>query len=139
VNSLIWPAPLTEARLEQAFDALRDDIAAVFRTTPVLLGTARPPLDKGLYVLQSDEEVIYVGQALGSKGLRDRLLSKHLSGDDSHALQRGFAVDFPDRSLRRAYLKEQVLARWIVMNDAGRVAALEQLLIWLYRPKYNLK
>ena len=28
------------------------------------------------------------------KGLRDRLLSKHVSGDDSHSIQRAFKLEF---------------------------------------------
>ncbi len=46
-------------------------------------------------MLLLDETVVYVGEAKGSKGLRDRLLSKHLSGDESHAIQRAFADTFP--------------------------------------------
>ena len=82
---------------------------------------------------------MYVGEAKGSKGLRDRLLSKHISGDDSHAIQRAFLGQFPDRTLRRDHIKRTVSARWITIDDDGRVSAVEQFLIWLHDPEWNKK
>lgn len=83
--------------------------------------------------------VMYVGEAKGSKGLRDRLLSKHISGDDNHAIQRAYKAEFPDRSLRREHIKKTVLARWLPIADPARVSAVEQFLIWLYNPPWNKK
>ena len=57
----------------------------------VLLGIANPPNVSGVYMLLMDDEVMYVGEAKGAKGLREQqFLSKHISGDDTHAIQRAF-------------------------------------------------
>jgi len=90
-------------------------------------------------MLLVDGEVMYVGEAKGREGLRDRLLSKHLSGDDGHAIQRAYKLDFPDRALRRAHIKETVFARWLPISDTARVSTVERLLIWLYSPPWNKK
>ncbi|MFC6791267.1 hypothetical protein ACFQE0_17560 [Methylobacterium komagatae] len=71
--------------------------------------------------------------------MRDRLLSKHLSGDDGHAIQRAYLMEFPDRRLRREHIKRTVTARWITIEDGGRVSAVEQVLIWLHDPEWNRK
>ncbi len=88
-------------------------------------------------MLLVDDVVVYIGEAKGSKGLRGRLLSKHLSGDDNHAIQRAFKEQFPDRFLRREHMKVHVCARWLVVPDPARTSALERLLIWLYKPEWN--
>lgn len=90
-------------------------------------------------MLLVDGNVKYVGEAKGGKGLRDRLLSKHMSGDDNHAIQRAYKLDFPDRSLRREHIKKTVFARWLPIADPARVSVVERLLIWLYNPPWNRK
>jgi hypothetical protein len=90
-------------------------------------------------MLLVDNEIVYVGEAKGAKGLRDRLLSKHISGDDNHAIQRAFKPDFPDRGLRRDHIKRTVSARWLPIADPARVSTVERFLIWLYDPPWNKK
>jgi hypothetical protein len=128
---------MTPSSIDEAFTLVRDDIAKFLATEPELLGRARPPNVHGVYMLLVDGAVMYVGEAKGSKGLRDRLLSKHISGDDNHAIQRAYKLDFPDRSLRREHIKKTVFARWPHIADPARVSAVEQLLIWLYNPPWN--
>lgn len=123
----------------EALDLVRRDVAALMAVTPTLLGLAQPPRDRGVYMLLLGDEIKYVGEANGSGGLRDRLKSKHLSGDDGHAIQRAFLLDHPDRTLRREHIKRAVSARWIVVDDPGRALAVEQLLIWMYDPEWNEK
>jgi hypothetical protein len=82
---------------------------------------------------------VYVGEAKGSQGLQDRLLRKHISGDDSHACQRAFKELIPDRSLRRAHIKSNVFVRWLAISGSERVSAVERLLIWLHKPAWNQK
>ncbi len=36
-------------------------------------------------------------------------------------------------------MKRVVSARWVVIDDDGRVSAVEQFLIWLYDPEWNKK
>jgi hypothetical protein len=75
----------------------------------------------------------YVGIAAN---LCDRF-RKHVSGDESHAIQRALAERFVDRTARRSFIKENVRAKWIVQKDPARLADLERLLIWLYQPTWN--
>lgn len=105
----------------------------------VPLGLADPPTRPGVYALVHEGEIKYIGEAIGSKGLRDRLLSKHLSGDDGHTLQRVFAAEHPDRFLRREHLKEHVQAKWRCVDDRLKASAVERLLIWAMRPEWNIK
>lgn len=109
----------------------------MLKAAAVPLGEAAPPSTPGVYVLSDGEKVTYIGEAKGSKGLRDRLLSKHLSGDDNHAIQRAYRAEFPDRSLRREHIRANVLVRWLEITDPDRVSAVERVLICLYRPAWN--
>jgi hypothetical protein len=69
-----------------------------------------------------------------------RSLSKHIFGDDKHAIQRAYLADFPDRSLRREHIRANVLVRWVEIADPERVAAVERVLICLLgRPEWNKK
>jgi hypothetical protein len=130
---------MSPSSVEEALSIVRDDVFKLLAATPELLGLANPPNVPGVYMFLIDDVIMYVGEAKGSKGLRDRLLSKHLSGDESHAIQRAYKLDFPDRSLRRDHIKKTVLARWLPISDPARVSAVEQFLIWLYNPPWNKK
>ncbi|KJC36719.1 hypothetical protein UB31_35650 [Bradyrhizobium sp. LTSP849] len=125
--------------LDDALLLVRDDVTKILLAAPVLLGLASPPDVKGVYMLLEGDEVMYVGEAKGKKGLRDRLLSKHLSGDDGHAIQRAYLVKFPDRQLRREHMKKTVHVRWLQIDEPARVSAVERVLIWLYDPPWNRK
>ena len=125
--------------LDETFALIRDDINKLLAVKPELLGQARPPDVFGVYMLLVGDEVMYVGEAKGRKGLRDRLLSKHISGDDSHAIQRAYEEEFPDRGLRREHIRKTVLARWLPISEPAQVSAVERVLIWLYNPPWNQK
>lgn len=126
--------------LDEIMLAIAGDVRAVLSASPVPLGKATPPSTSGVYLLSVGEKITYIGEAKGSGGLRDRLLSKHVSGDDTHAIQRAYLADFPDRLLRREHILTNVLARWIEIADPDRVAAVERVLICLLgRPEWNKK
>jgi len=78
-----------------------------------------------------------VGEAKGSGGLRDRILSKHVSGDDNHAIQRAHKLRFPDRKVRREFIKRNVFVRWVETVDANTAIALEGVLIAMFTPPWN--
>jgi hypothetical protein len=109
---------------------------AIMTAVPVPVGRAEPPLRSGVYVFSYQGRDIYVGQAKGSKGLRDRILSKHVSGDEGHALQRFFKDDFPDRDLRRAHIRKAVSVRWVEV-PADEVGVVERALINRFAPECN--
>ena len=122
-----------------ALELINDDVAALLAAPSVLLGVANPPDVSGVYMLSVGDEIVYAGEAKGSKGLRDRLLRKHISGDDNHAIQRAYKAEFPDRALRRNHIKSAVSARWLPIADPARVSTVERFLIWLYEPPWNEK
>ena len=134
MNRSVSPAGLAEI-----LNSMEGDVLSILSRSPVPLGKATPPTSIGVYIFSVDNIITYVGEAKGSLGLRDRLLNKHVSGDDRHAIQRALAVEFPDRQLRRAHLLEHVDVRWLELDDPGRVSAVERLLIWLLKPPWNLK
>ena len=123
--------------LENILSAIAGDVQALLKAPAILLGKATPPSTTGVYMLSVGGEVTYVGEAKGGKGLRDRLLSKHVSGDDSHAAQRAYLADFPNRSLRRDHIRATVLAQWLEIADLDRVSAVERVLLCLFQPIWN--
>jgi hypothetical protein len=130
---------LPKVSVDRALGLVGDDVAALLAFSPVSLGAANPPNVTGVYMRLVDSEIVYVGEAKGANGLRDRLLSKHISGDDNHAIQRAFKPDFPDRGLRRIHIKKTVYARWLSIADPARVSTVERFLIWQYEPAWNKK
>lgn len=129
--------PIDQFRLGiPEFEAI---ISELLSATAVPLGSAEPPPMPGIYALVHEGKIKYIGEAIGSKGLRDRLLSKHLSGDDGHTLQRVFALEYPDRIQRREYLKKHIYAKWRCVTDQPTASVVERLLIWSMRPEWNIK
>jgi excinuclease UvrABC nuclease subunit len=121
-------------KLLQRWEQFSREVMSLFRSEGYALGQANPPDEPGVYVLLDETTVVYVGIATN---LNDRLRNKHISGDESHAIQRAYADRFPDRIERRGFIKQHVRAKWLVLNDPGRAADLERLLIWLYEPSWN--
>ena len=126
-------------RLREGFPVFEEAIRQLFEANSYLLGDADPPKNIGVYALFHAGELKYIGEAKGSKGLRDRLLSKHLSGDDNHTMQRVFLKEYPDRTDRRNYIKKTVSAKWLEMKCPDTVSAVERLLIWALKPEWNNK
>jgi len=125
--------------LHDVMSAISEDIDKVLSQPSVTLGQANPPTKSGIYILSLEDKVMYVGEAEGRKGLKDRLLSKHISGDDNHAIQRAFKEDFADRTMRREHIKKHVHAQWLEISDELRVSAVERTLIWMFNPPWNVK
>ena len=126
-------------KLREGVPVFEEAIRQLFEADSHLLGSANPPTDIGVYALFYEGELKYVGEAKGRKGLRDRLLSKHLSGDDGHTMQKVFISTYPDRSDRRKYIKNNVSAKWLAMDCPDTVSAIERLLIWALKPEWNAK
>lgn len=130
---------MSRPSVESALAQLWKDVEALDQLIPVPVGSAEVPREVGVYVFFHEGELVYVGEALGSGGLADRIKSKHVSGDDNHACQRALREKFPNRRERRAYIKSNVTVRWLVVEDESRASALERLLIWLFQPPWNKK
>jgi hypothetical protein len=112
-------------------------VEALVAAEPRLIGDANPPDASGVYAFVIGDELVYVGEAKGSGGLRDRILQKHLAGDEGHALQRYFRGHFPDRMLRREHIKRAVLVKWVVVENSNAVSVVERMAIWLLNPPLN--
>jgi hypothetical protein len=88
------------------------DVAAHFNdlvnARRVLLDDTPPPRVNGVYAFSYEGAIIYVGEAAGSGGLYDRVIKKHLAGDEGHALQKELSERFPDRLLRRQWIKQNI-------------------------------
>ena len=117
-------------KLSELLPKIESDIERLFNMEPVLFGVAQPPRKPGAYIVYDHTgALVYIGEAKGSGGLRDRLLSKHLSGDDNHALQRAYKSDFPDRLERRTYIKENVSIRWAPLQSLMKVRFLSSFAV----------
>lgn len=123
--------------LNHALSAVSEDVRAVLVAPAVALDVARPPSTSGVYMLSVAGTMTYIGGAKGSGGLYDRLMNKHVSGDDNHAVQRAFLMEFPDRLLRRKHIRTNVFAQWLEIPDTDRMLVVERVLIWLHRPPWN--
>jgi len=125
--------------LRGGFHTFESAIVSLLEAEAILLGEAKPPNEIGVYTLYFEDTLMYVGEAKGKKGLHDRLISKHISGDDSHTLHKAFLARFPDKNKRKALIKSNIYAKWIVMDCPETVSAFERLLIWSLRPAWNKK
>jgi excinuclease UvrABC nuclease subunit len=124
-----------ESLLQRRWKQFAVDVRALLGSSTYNLGNACPPEESGIYVLFDEYTTLtYAGSAAN---LCDRF-HKHVSGDESHAVQRALADRFPDRSERRTFIKENVQAKWLVISDPIKIADLERLLIWLYQPGYGI-
>ena len=70
---------MPKVSVDRALELIRNDVAALLASSPVSLGVADPPNVLGVYMLLVDNKIVYVGEAKGAKGLRDRLLSLTVS------------------------------------------------------------
>ena len=128
---------MLDHELEIALSSARVYFEKLVATPPIIVGRAMPPSTSGVYAFSLEDEIVYVGESAGSRGLRDRIKSKHLSGDDSHALQAAFLFEFPDRKARRAHLKEKIGVRWVEIPDSLLVSVVEKLAIFVLKPRFN--
>lgn len=126
--------------LDVVLPEIESYISKLMDSKKVLFREASPPKEPGAYIVYDHENnLTYIGEAKGSGGLKDRLLNKHLSGDDTHAIQRAYKSSHPDRRQRREYIKDNVSVRWVATRDANTALAVERLLILIFNPPWNLK
>lgn len=125
-------------QLDEILGRVSADVTRLVTKKEVLICDADVPPDTGVYMFLCDGEIKYIGEAKGSGGLRDRVLSKHVSGDDSHALQRALHGRFPNRLERREHIKNKVYVKWVAIDSPSRIAVVERVAISLFCPPWNL-
>ncbi len=123
-----------DSLLKRRWEQFAGNIRSLLANPTCELGKAQPPRELGVYVLF--DEYTTLAYAGISANLSDRFL-KHVSGDESHAIQHALSVRFPDRVERRRFIKDRVQVKWLVVHDPNKLADIERLLIWLYEPIWN--
>jgi|AACY02.9.fsa_nt_gi Nuclease subunit of the excinuclease complex len=125
--------------IDDELPILKEYVSALFSRQKVLIGKATLSTKSGVYAFYYEDTLMYIGEAKGNGGLKDRVLSKHVSGDGRHTLQKAFLKRFPDRTQRREFIKQNIYVQWIEIECKESVPLVERLLIWSLRPKWNLK
>jgi hypothetical protein len=93
--------------------------------------------EAGVYVVYAHRgEPKYVGS---TDRLWDRLGSKHVAGDDGHAVQRAFSKAIPDRKARRAFLRRYLKVSYVETSTLEEAKALEHQLLKKYKPAWNIR
>jgi len=125
-----------ESRMQRRWNEFYSDVKALLESRSYRILDADLPSEPGVYIV-IDEQLkdCYVGKA--TRSLKDRVINKHVSGDESHALQRAYMDRYPDRLQRRNFIKENLNVKWLPISDTQRLADLERLLIWLLEPSHN--
>lgn len=126
-------------KLREGIPIFEEAINDLFSAKEYLLGDAQPTNEIGVYALFYKKKLRYIGEAKGSRGLKDRLLSKHISGDDRHTLHKVFISDYPNKEDRKSFIKSNIGAKWVSLTCPDTVSALERLLIWSLQPEWNKK
>jgi excinuclease UvrABC nuclease subunit len=125
-----------EQKLMQRWREFALDIGTLLRKPSYSLNGANLPTEPGVYIIIDEKgNDCYVGKA--TRSLRDRVLSKHVSGDESHAIQRAYKDQFPDRVERRRFIRDNMRVKWLQVADQIKIVDLERLLIWLLQTRCN--
>ena len=127
-----------QKRMGAGWELFSRDLESLAKASEFLLSEASPPDASGVYVFVYEDVIHYVGEAKGTGGLYDRIIKKHISGDDGHALQRQFKSRYPDRTERRKFIRSNISVKWVVIDDPDRVSVVERLAIWLFKPQWNI-
>ena len=128
--------PLKEDKLRQVISRLMKNFERMCSAPEVPLSEARPPKGAGVYMIFFEGGLQYVGS---SGRLRDRIRGDLLRGDKtSHTLinklcksrnwSRDEVIDF---------LRKRATIKFIEVDDEYEAKLLEDLLIAIYRPRYN--
>ena len=126
-------------RFRKGIPVFETAMQALLNAEEFLLGVAKPPPDIGVYALYYENDLKYIGEAKGKNGLYDRLINKHISGDDRHTLHKVFLSSFPNKDERKAFIKTHISAKWVALSCPATVSAVERLLIWSLQPEWNEK
>jgi excinuclease UvrABC nuclease subunit len=125
-----------QSRMLRRWDQFFSDVTALLQSPSYRIVEADLPSAPGVYIIVDEQlQDCYVGKA--TRSLQDRVINKHVSGDESHALQRAYMNRYPDRLERRNYIKENLKVKWLHISDTQKLADLERLLIWLLQPMHN--
>jgi len=109
---------------------------------PKNVGTNTVPKNAGVYLWRSKRngEIVYVGRALGRKGLYQRIVRQHLSEGYAKSVFRRRVAEEYGLNLRgeaASFIRENFVFSFIPLEDRKIVSLVEIFLINEYSPKYN--
>ena len=91
----------------------------------------------GVYVIYDHRgNPKYVGS---SDRVWGRLGDKHVSGDNSHAIQRAYLLAIPDKEKRVSFIQKHIKVHIVETSSLAEAVDLENRLIAKYRPSWNIK
>jgi len=102
------------------------------------------PKDIGVYLWRSksNNEIVYVGRALGTDGLYQRIMRQHLYASYTKSVFRKqiaekFGLNLKEESL--SFIKDNFIFSFISFdrNEKNIASFVEMLLIFEYSPQYN--
>jgi hypothetical protein len=100
-TAIVW------SRVLKRWDNYLRDVERLVKSPACTIADVQLPDAPGVYIFIDERgRECYVGKA--TRSLRNRVLSKHLSGDESHALQLAYMERFPDRLERRKFFKSRL-------------------------------
>ena len=102
------------------------------------------PKKIGVYLFRSkkDDKIVYVGRALGQKGLYGRVVRQHLHNNYIKSVFRLKIAKQYRRNLKEGsvtYIKDNFVLSFLPLerNQKELAAFIELILIYEYQPKYN--
>ena len=102
------------------------------------------PKDIGVYLWRSksDNEIVYVGRALGKAGLYQRIIRQHLSvGYTKSVFRKQIAEEFGlnPKEESASFIRDNFVFSFISLDrkDKNIASFVEMSLIFEYSPKYN--
>lgn len=109
---------------------------------PKMIGDNEVPKDIGVYLwrLKKTNDIVYVGQAIGQKGLYQRIVRQHLNKSYKGVLKEQIMAEFHlSQEQAVSYLEDYWAFSFIPVErtDKYLVNLVEALLINEFRPKYD--
>jgi excinuclease UvrABC nuclease subunit len=102
------------------------------------------PKDIGVYIWRdkSGGKVVYVGSALGKKGLYQRIVTQHLSKSYTGSMFKRHVAEEQNIDIKQAtfnYIENNFKFSFVAVKQPQRhlVLLIEEILIYEYQPKYN--
>lgn len=108
-----------------------------------LCHTSTFPRSSGLYAWYYQNRLVYIGQASGAGGLKDRLGRSHLADNKNQKLWKrfrsGFTAGREGKGAYHQWIRENVSVKCVAIRDATIPDMLlyERLMIWSLSPSWN--
>ncbi len=130
----------TRKEIEESFDCSEKLLRAT-TCDPLNIVKVSIPKETGVYLWRSkiDNNIVYVGRALGKRGLHQRIIRQHLAPSYSQSVLKRRIAEENNLSILEAtdFLKEHFTLAFLPIAQLNIAKLTEMLLINEYQPKYN--